>query len=172
MKVWGEPPPQRRSRRQDRAIRPLVESASSAVLSPVDPGPFEADEQPQAAGAVADAKRDDPAPVGASLPASRVHLTGDPGHDAVALGAAALIDLNARIGRKELADPIIPAVLRFARGRGERVRASQLLAAYDRHASQSSGLDRGLPWTFAPDGGPGSALYARTTGEPTFWRPR
>ena len=50
MKVWGEPPPQRRSRRQDRLIRPLGDPPWLGVPSPVDPGPFE----PEPGGLVED----------------------------------------------------------------------------------------------------------------------
>ncbi len=177
MKVWGEPPQPRRSRRHDRTIRPLLDPASPSARSPVDPGPFEADLEPvgeTTATAVAVVERASPvAPIlPPTGPVPRVVLTGDPGLDAIALGTAALLDLNAQIGAKELADPIIAAALRFAVARGERVRASQLLAAYERRSAASSGLDRGLPWPFAPDGGPGSPLYARRSGEAVNWRPR
>ncbi len=180
MKVWGEPPQQRRSRRLDRTIRPLTDPAWRGARSPVDPGPFQPDPDAQpgvAATAVGLIDRPDPAAVVAPVaPAaqakSRVRLTGDPGQDAIALGTAALLELNGQIGSKELADPIIPAVLRFARVRNERVRASQLLAAFDRRSAASSGPDRGLPWIFSDDGGPGSPLYARHAGEPVHWRPR
>ena len=176
MKVWGEPPAPRRSRRHDRPIRPPVDGAWPGVQSPVDPGPFEPD--PVAAKPVAG-----PAPGAAATPVAdaisaptsvtpRVHLTGNPGRDAIALGTAALLELSQRIGPQELADPIIAAALRFARSRSERVRASQLLAAYDRRSSQSSGADRGLPWTFPEHGGPGSPLYARVSRPAVHWRPR
>jgi GGDEF domain-containing protein len=149
----------------------------------VDPGPFEPDPSapssaastasPSASVAVAVVDRNDPiAPVAPPARAEpRVHLTGDPGADAIALGTAALLDLNTQIGPTELADPIIAATLRFARRRGERVRASQLLAAYDRRSSASSGPDRGLPWSF-DEGGAGSPLYARRSDAAVHWRPR
>ena len=178
MKVWGEPPQPRRSRRHDRTIRPLPDGAWPGVRSPVDPGPFEPDPDAPAsassASSVAVVDRHDPvAPVvPPAPPAPRVRLTGDPGLDAIALGTAALLDLNAQIGPTELADPIIAAALRFARRRGERVRASQLLAAYDRRSSASSGPDRGLPWGFDDDGGPASPIYARRADAPVHWRPR
>jgi GGDEF domain-containing protein len=177
MKVWGEPPQPRRSRRHDRTIRPPLDPAWPSARSPVDPGPFEADLEPvgeTTATAVAVIERASPIEpvVLPPTPNPRVVLTGDPGLDAIALGTAALLELNAQIGAKELADPIIAAALRFAVARGERVRASQLLAAYDRRSAASSGLDRGLPWPFAPDGGPGSPIYARRSGEAVNWRPR
>ena len=175
MKVWGEPPPQRRSRRQERLLRPLGDPAWLGVSSPVDPGPFEPDAEPdaeplvEAAGAVAVLAA--PAEPEAVVE-PRIQLTGEPGHDAIELGTAALLDLNKHIGPRELADPIIAAAVRFARRRGERVAASQLLAAYDRRSTQSAGADRGLPWAFAPTGGPGSPRYARSSAEPVHWRPR
>jgi len=169
MKVWGEPPPQRRSRRQDRLIRPLGDPPWLGVPSPVDPGPFE----PEPGGLVEDeALAAVPAPEPEPEPEPRLRLTGDPGPDAITLGTAALLDLNGHIGPRELADPIIAAAVRFARKRGGRVAASQLLAAYDRRSAQATGADRGLPWVFAENGGPGSPRYARRTGEPVHWRPR
>jgi GGDEF domain-containing protein len=179
MKVWGEPPQQRRSRRHDRTIRPLVDGAWPGLRSPVDPGPFEADPgvsnaavavAPGVTGVAVVDPIDPIVPAAPSIP--RVHLTGNPGRDAIALGTAALLDLGQRIGPQELADPIMAAAYRFARSRGERVQASQLLAAYNRRSVQSSGADRGLPWTFPEDGGPGSPLYARASGQPAHWRPR
>ncbi len=179
VKVWGEPPLQRRMRRHDRTIRPLPEGAWPGVGSPIDPGPFEPG--PTGVGlevAAAGVALAEPpsSPIGGAVvgpdPVRRVHLTGNPGRDAIALGTAALLSLGEQIGPEELADPIIAAAYRFARSRGERVRASQLLAAYDRRAAQSSGADRGLPWMFPAGSGPGSPLYARTSRPPVHWRPR
>ncbi|MGH2463964.1 MAG: hypothetical protein ACRDGI_00740 [Candidatus Limnocylindrales bacterium] len=159
----------------------MSDAALAGVRSPVDPGPFEPDPDappPSAPATVAVLDRpDEPTPTAAPVDApgsaaARVRRTGDAGIDAIALGTAALLDLNAQIGAKELADPIIAAVLRFARVRNERVRASQLLAAYDRRSSASSGIDRGLPWVFSEDGGPGSPIYARRAAETVHWRPR
>ena len=181
MKVWGEAPQPRKSRRNDRTPRPLPEAALSGLRSPVDPGPFEPDPDapaPAAPAAVAVLERPETAvpPAGPveSLPnpVARVRRTGDPGRDAIAVGTAALLSLNAQISSRELTDPIIAAVLRFARVRNDRDRTSQLLAAYNRRSSGSSGFDRGLPWVFPEDGGPGSPIYARKGGEPVHWRPR
>ncbi|MFI5199806.1 MAG: hypothetical protein ACHQXL_05480, partial [Candidatus Limnocylindrales bacterium] len=157
------------------------------MRSPIDPGPFEYDpglDMPAgemtrtAPSAVAIADPLDPVDLlvdvdpAATPPQPRVHLTGDPGRDAIALGTAALLDLGEKIGPRELADPIMASAYRFARSRGERVRASQLLAAYDRRSNATSGADRGLPWTFRNEAGPGSPIYARSVPREVHWRPR
>ncbi len=188
MKVWGEPPQTRRTRRFERAGRTPVDGAWPGVRSPIDPGPFEYDhaldgpvggESASAATAVAvaeevEAELVDAESVETASPAapSRARLTGDPGRDAIERGTAALLELGEKIGANELADPIMAAAYRFARSRGERVRASQLLAAYDRRSATASGADRGLPWTFRHEAGPGSPIYARAIAQPVHWRPR
>lgn len=181
MKVWGEPPQTRRGRRLERAGRTAPDGGWPGVRSPIDPdpGPTELDAGPAqvAAGsatAIAVADLIDPwiAEAAVAPEPPRVHLTGDPGRDAIALGTAALLDLGEKIGRKELADPIMAAAYRFARSRGERVRASQLLAAYERRGAAATGADRGLPWTFQDVGGPASPIYARASADTAHWRPR
>ncbi|MGH2511081.1 MAG: hypothetical protein ACRDGQ_00190 [Candidatus Limnocylindrales bacterium] len=183
MKVWGEPPQPRRSRRSDRPGRLSAESGLIGTRSPIDPGPFDpgpfdpslepSDAAPGRSGAGVVAISGNPWDSGQLVePRRPVQLTGHPGRDAIALGTAALLNLGDKIGRAELADPIMASAYRFARSRGERVRASQLLAAYDRRASTASGIDRGLPWALPTDAGPGSPLYARSNPDPVFWRPR
>ncbi len=181
MKVWGEPPQQRRSRRYERLSRSPSEGSWPGVRSPIDPGPFEsdADDAPDSRrGTIAVADQPDSMDrnPGSSHDRGRrgplVHLTGDPGRDAIARGTAALLALGEEIGSTELADPIMAAAYRFARSRGERVRASQLLAAYSRRAETTSGADRGLPWAFQDRGGPGSPLYSRASKPGVHWRPR
>ncbi len=179
MKVWGEPPQTREGRRFERPGRLPPDGGWPGVRSPIDPEPVEpgadsdqAATRPAAGIAVADLiDLGTPAlELGAAPP--RVHLTGDPGRDAIALGTAALLDLGEKIGRRELADPIMAAPYRFARSRGERVRASQLLAAYERRGATATGSDRGLPWSLPETLGPGSPIYARASGESVHWRPR
>ena len=180
MKVWGEPPQTRKGRRFERTGRSLPDGGWPGARSPIDPEPLPAEGDfdlvgsGQAATAVSVAEPLDLLPAEESLPPAgpRIQRTGDPGRDAIALGTAAMLELGEKIGPTELADPIMAAAYRFARSRGERVRASQLLAAYDNRSRAATGAERGLPWTFSDQAGPGSPIYARASPEPVHWRPR
>ena len=185
MKVWGEPPQTRRESpvRACRSSSP-VDSCLAGVRSPIDPEPVEpirarrrsrrtAIGRPRQTIAVADSSSPGSVETARRPELARVHLTGDPGRDAIALGTAALLDLGEKIGRRELADPIMAAAYRFARSRGERVRASQLLAAYERRESPRPSVPiAACPGPSRKTAGPGSPIYARASGEAVHWRPR
>ncbi len=98
---------------------------------------------------------------------------GAAGRRAISAATEALLGLGDGIGQRELADPMVAAAYRFARSRGgSPVNVTRLIAAYSRHVGRRGDGDDGFPWTFPPDGGVGSSLYARTDGGRVLWRPR